>query len=200
MKRWQKYEKYLYSGLWHVHTSITDGNNTPEQLIEFAVEREYPLIGFIEHVRTELNYDYLTFYNTVHRIANEYGIKCVVGCEAKVLDVNGNLDVSESVLKTADVVYAAYHRGKFTNKTYVKSVCNMLKNPVVDVWAHPFRYAVDNNLDISESDLLNIHKKIFLSEVLFEINLSEINKYVARFDFSQIKRIIGYDLHNKDEF
>ena len=76
----------------------------------------------------------------------------------------------------------------------------MLNNPVVDVWAHPFRYAAKRQLEINEAEVKSILAMVNEKEVLFEINLSDINGYMSLKVDKGPKKIIGYDLHDTGVF
>ena len=61
-KNWIKYDEYLLTVDWHIHTNWTDGENTVFEYCERAVQEGIPLIAFIEHVRKKLNYDFRRFF------------------------------------------------------------------------------------------------------------------------------------------
>lgn len=199
-KNWKTYETYLMSGLWHVHTEITDGKNSVRELFEFATENEFPFIGFVEHIRKDPTYDFATFTERVHARAREYDIDCAVGCEAKVMSEDGELDVSEEDVRRADVVYAAYHGTPFGRSEYLESAYAMLENPIVDVWAHPFAYPHREGLGIPLDTVTDVLEYAEKKDVLVEYNL--------RYDLPPpvAKRcrahggIIGYDLHDVDRW
>ena len=199
-KRWPRYEPYLLSGLWHVHTDRTDGSNTVEELVRFAVDRGFPLIGFVEHVRRKLTYDFDALYEEARRVADEYDIRCVVGCEAKVLDVEGGLDVAAETLEGADVVYAGYHGGSFDRDEYVTSVEAMLERPEVDVWAHPFSYAEREGYSLTEEEHDSIARAMRRNDVLLERNLKRPTRMIRRKPYHPLRTVVGYDLHDVDRW
>ena len=199
MIRLHEYHAYRLSGLWHVHTNYTDGANTPEEIVDFAVENHFPLVGFVEHVREDLTYDFEEFRARAFAAAADRPIECVVGCEAKVLDVDGTLDVSADVLEHADVVYAAYHGTPFSQAEYVESVLATLENPAVDVWAHPFTYPTAAGFTIPESDVDRILETLVETNVHFERNLSRPPTALSRpLRSVSVPTIVGYDLHDLD--
>lgn len=197
MKRWRRYERYLPSGLWHVHTDRTDGEHGPARLADFAADRGFPLLGITEHVRRELTYDFDELYREAKRAAEAAGVRCAVGCEAKVLDADGTLDVADGTLERADVVYAAYHGVPFSRAGYLDSIRAMAANPAVDVWAHPFAYAAERGFEFDDDELADVAARLRDGEVLFELNLRRPAGAVAdRPEFRSLDSVVGYDLHD----
>lgn len=192
-----RYEPYLLSGLWHVHTARTDGEHTVEELVGFATAAEFPLLGIVEHVREELTYDFESLVSAATAAAAETDLTCVVGCEAKVLDTAGRLDASDETLAQSDVVYAAYHGTTFTRREYLESVHAMLSNPVVDVWAHPWAYARKRGFDIGAAERAAVYATLEDHGVRFEMNLRRPPTPTADpAELRDLPRIVGYDLHS----
>jgi histidinol phosphatase-like PHP family hydrolase len=199
MTGWQSYERYLTSGLWHVHTERTDGTDRVDSLVSFARSAGFPLLGIVEHVREELTYDFDALYEEAKRAAPA-DLQCVVGCEAKVLDVDGTLDCPPAVEDRADVVYAAYHGTPFSKEEYVESIRATLRNPTVDVWAHPFAYAARQGFTIDAETCSDLAEEAAANDVLIELNLSRPNALVDRLVTDETRRIVGYDLHDVDSW
>lgn len=195
---WREYEPYLLSGLWHVHTDVTDGANGVDELLSFAADRQFPLIGFAEHVRRSPTYDFMAFYESVNEQAEAYDLECVVGCEAKVLNAAGDLDVSSAVADRADLVYAAYHGTPFDEETYVESVRAMLANPIVDVWAHPFAYAVREGFSLSRGTVETLLERAATENVLVEYSLR--HETLPPADSVEYVDVVGYDLHDLERW
>ena len=171
MKRWKKYENYLHSGDWHVHTNYTDGKNTVFEYCEKAQENGLELIAFTEHVRRNLDYNFDDFISDVYSAKDHFDLNVLVGCEAKVLDLRGALDVSKSVLDECEVVLGAFHKFKINKKRYLTAIENMLKNLDVDIWAHPTLFAKNNGFELSQDDLLRIVNLCKEEGVLIERNI-----------------------------
>lgn len=196
MSRWTRYEPYLLTGLWHVHTDRTDGAHGIPELLAFADAHGFPLVAITEHVRRDLSYDFDALYADAKELADQLDLVCVVGCEATVLDERGTLDATPATLDHADIVYAAYHGTPFSNEAYLDSIPAMLANPAVDVWAHPFdyldrrRYAVGDRLD-------SILTTVQTNDVLFELNLRRPAPGVVKWrDLRPVRKVVGYDLHD----
>lgn len=171
MKRWKRYRAQLHTGDWHVHTSYTDGKNTVFEYCEKAQENGLELIAFTEHVRKDLDYIFDDFVSEVYSAKDQFDLNILVGCEAKVLDLNGSLDVSKSVLDVCEIVLASFHKFEKNKKNYFAAIENMLENPHVDIWAHPTLFAKNNGFELSQGNLLRVIKLCKENEVLIERNI-----------------------------
>ena len=172
MKKWQKYEQYLSRGDWHVHTNYTDGKSTIFEYCEQAEKNGLELIAFTEHVRRNLDYNFDDFVAEVYSAKDKFDLEILVGCEAKVLDIKGTLDVSEEVLKECEVVLGAFHRFEpIEKKAYLIALKNMLSNPDVDIWAHPTLFAKKNKFTLSTKDIRDISTLSLKYNVLIEKNM-----------------------------
>jgi len=150
-----KYKSYWQSGQWHVHTRYTDGQNSVDEIVNEAVKRNIPLIAFTEHVRAKLEYSFDELVCDVERARKKYSLPVLVGCESKVLP-DGSLDVSAEVLKKCQIVLIAFHSFPLELETYLFALEVSLKNPVVDVWAHPGLFLQKKNLSINQEQINNI--------------------------------------------
>lgn len=189
-------EKYLLSGLWHVHTEVTDGTNSPREILAFAERRGFPLVAFTEHVRADPTYDFDAFYNRIHELAEQFDVECLIGCEAKVLDEDGTLDASPAILEQSDVVLGAFHGGEFTESEYLAAASAMVTKETVDIWAHPLNYPVRKELQIPLEDAKGICSLMRTHDTLFEINISRPPSYHLVQEFGGGEKVIGYDLHD----
>lgn len=171
MKKWEKHSKYLETGDWHCHTRYTDGRNTVIEMCRQAQKNGLELIAFTEHVRKSLSYDFDMLVKDVESARKKYpNLKILVGCETKVLDAKGNLDVSPGTLKKCDVVLGTFHSFPSLNKRELESALrNMLKNPQVDIWAHPITFF--RKCPLCKKDVHEIIKLCIKNRVLIENNI-----------------------------
>ncbi|QUI21950.1 PHP domain-containing protein [Vallitalea pronyensis] len=137
---------------YHLHTDQTDGLDTIEEMIKKARAYHIAEIAFTEHVRKDTMW-FDAFADRVRESADRYSdIKIYVGCETKVLDRKGNLDVSDKVLYRSDIVLGSVHRipngkgGFFDFATLtpqalasieLELAIKMLEKSPIDVLAHP---------------------------------------------------------------
>jgi putative hydrolase len=171
MKRWERFSDFLENGDWHVHTDYTDGRNTVFEMCEQAGKNGLKLIGFAEHVRKKMNYDFSSLVNDVEKARGRFpGIRMFVGCEAKVLP-GGNIDVSEDVLKMCEMVVASFHGFPPVKEEQMNALRKMLINPEVDIWGHPATFL--RNCDLSRNEMKDIVGLCIRNKMLVEINTSE---------------------------
>ena len=156
---------------WHMHTVFTDGRSTVRECCEAAVAQGLQLIAITEHVRRELTYDFGEFAAEIDAARRDFPTLHILrGCEAKVLNEDGELDVSDDVLALCDVVLAAFHAFPFPSSQYVSTVLRMLGNPRVDIWAHPTLFCRKHRLELSASEVEGIIEQCLRYDVKLELN------------------------------
>jgi len=169
-KNWMKYEPYLLSGEWHVHTNYTDGNNSVAEYCEQAIKSRVPLVVFSEHVRRNLDYNFHSLLEEIEVTQKKYPELIILsGCEVKVLETGG-LDVSDEVLKQSEIVLMAFHSFPVDEQRYYSALKTALTNPNVDIWAHPGLFLARNGLRLNRSQIGEISSIAFQNNVLIELN------------------------------
>lgn len=201
-KNWMKYEPYLLSGEWHIHTNYTDGTNSVNEYCKEALKRGIPLLVFSEHVRRTLDYDFYALLEEVELARRKYPELIILsGCEAKVLET-GELDASDEILEQCEIVLMAFHSFSANMNRYYDAVRIALANPRVDIWAHPGLFLVESNLTLEGSQLEEMFSIASENNVLIELNAKynlppkewlDIMKYKAKF-------VRGNDIHNLRDF
>jgi DNA polymerase (family 10)/putative hydrolase len=207
MKRWMNYEEYLMSGEWHIHTNYTDGKNSVHQYCKKAAKLGLSLVAFTEHVRRDLTYNFDNFTKEVESARKEYNdLIILTGCEAKVLE-GGRLDVSQNVTKKCDIVLMSFHSFPNSKRKYITALNEALRNPRVDIWAHPSRSpnrtrTNQSNLTLSDEEFIIAMDLAKKNDVLIEIN----KKYkvppqplVKAAEKRGVKFVRGSDVHSLRE-
>lgn len=198
------YLPVLEYGDAHVHTGYTDGKNTVREYCQKALHNELWAITFAEHVRKDLDYNFDDFLLDIEEAGREFPQLMVFsGCEAKVLNTEGELDVSEDVLRRCEIVIGVFHSFDYEGKQgYIVALKAMLKNPAVDIWGHPGLFLRKHDITLEEGDLDEIIDICVENDVLIERNL----KYdVPDADFVRLAAgkgaqfVIGSDAHSVDE-
>jgi histidinol phosphatase-like PHP family hydrolase len=174
MKNWEKYRAFLKTGDFHVHTSYTDGDNSVLDLCKQAVSNSLSLICFAEHVRKKIHYDFNNLVIDIEEARSLFPkLKILVGCEAKVLDTEGNLDVSQEILNSAEILIASFHDFPYGAKEDFLSALNgALAHPRLDIWGHPMTFI--RNVVLNQSELATIIKTCKKNRVLIEDSLKDI--------------------------
>ncbi len=200
IKKWEKYKKFLKKGAWHIHTDYTDGRNSIFEYCRQAEKLNIPLIVFTEHVRRKMYYDFRDLKKEIEAAKKKFNLEIVLGCEAKVLDEKGSLDSSDDILKESEIVLGSFHSVIFKNKKdFLKALKNMIKNPYVDVWAHPGLFYLHRNFNLSKKELYEITRLCSKNKVLIEINLKynlPEKKLLFAAKKNKIKFIYGLDAHS----
>ena len=112
MKDVLEYKDYFQTGLWHVHTSYTDGDHTVKEICEHALENKYPLVCFSEHIRKEPSYNPREFLAEIEEARKAYPQLIILsGFEAKILP-DGEIDCPNSMQQEADIIFLAEHGWK----------------------------------------------------------------------------------------
>ena len=196
VKNWEKYRQYLESGDFHLHTNYTHGENTVKEMCEQAILNNLKLVAFTEHVRREISYDYNAFLSDIEEARRLYpAIKILSGCEAAVRDTEGRIDVSSEILDKAEIVVASFHNFPYGRKEdFLSAVHGLIKNPRVDIWAHPVTFL--RNVDLTQDELEDIVRACIKNSVLIEDSLSPI--YRAPEFISMAKRLGATIVRNSD--
>jgi putative hydrolase len=170
MKRWEAYRDDLLAGDWQVHTTWSDGKNSIVEYCQEARRKGLRLVAFTEHVRREIRYDFWAYAREVEEARKKFpDLILLAGCEAKVLNRQGDLDAPQDILEKADVVLGAFH--SFAEpEHYMEALEAMLRNPWVDSWAHPTLYAHKRGIVLTEDQEERLIRLCMEQHVLVEFN------------------------------
>jgi DNA polymerase (family 10) len=127
----------------HCHTTLSDGHNTLEEMVEAARERGYAYLAITDHSATH------GFGNDVSPKALEArieevraldkrtkGIKVLAGTEANILP-DGTLDYEDDLLAELDWVIASVHTSfRISAKKMTERVVAAIEHPLVDCIGH----------------------------------------------------------------
>jgi DNA polymerase (family X) len=129
----------------HMHTTASDGANSIEQMVASARSRGMQYIAITDHskrVTMARGLDgsrLLEQWESIDRLnaAIDDDFRVLKGVECDILE-SGPLDISDEVLAQADWVIASVHYGqKQSRQKITDRVLSALKNPHVDIIAHP---------------------------------------------------------------
>ncbi len=145
----------------HMHTNVTDGRASIEQMILACKELGYQYLAITDHskrvtVAGGLDADALrAHWRNIDRIASRIaGITVLKGVELDILE-DGSLDLPDDVLAEADWVVASIHYGQNQPRQQItRRILNAIENKYVHCIAHPTgrligkRKAYDVDLDL----------------------------------------------------
>lgn len=203
-RKWNKFSRYFENADCQLHTIYTDGLSTPEEYFRKAEENGLDFILFSEHVRRVTTYDYLKFKEHVYKAGAASRVKFAVGAEAKVLDVNGNIDISEEVAKEAEMILFSFHTPDFDSlEKYMAAIENAARNPLVDVFAHPTMYHNWMGISVDADSWIRLLTVLSDSHVCYEFNkkydLPGSEELLAlRSTLGKVQFVYGSDAHTAD--
>jgi DNA polymerase (family X) len=131
-------------GLIHCHSNWSDGNNTIEDMAKAAMVNGLEYMVMSDHSKTAFYAQGLKEDKIIeqHKLIDELNIKLAPfkiykSIESDILN-DGNLDYSNSVLATFDVVIASVHSNlKMTEEKAMSRLLTAIENPYTTILGHP---------------------------------------------------------------
>jgi len=214
-----KYKKYFLNGDWHTHSTFSDGKNTPEEMVKAAISMNLELIAITDHVNRKT--DWLDeFSEEINRLKNKYKNQILIlsGIEAKAIDLKGNIDARVEFFDKIDIALGAIHRipttEGFMPKEQIskrkdealthwnKTILTLLKNPNVDIIAHPTnllslcQITVPSTMKKEIAGLAKEKDKAFESNIKYQVPDKEFIELLKENNVSIVK---GSDAHDIEE-
>lgn len=187
-----------------MHTTMSDGTNTLEQMIEACLGRGYKFMAITEHsqsVRVANGLDddrLLRWIEEIRKTAGRYkNITVLTGIEVDILK-NAKLDLNDRTLEQCDVVVAAVHSNfKMPPADLTKRIIDGISHPAVNILAHP------TTRIINEREPLNYDIEQIMEVARKQQVAMEVNSHPRRLDLkdSQVRIVIergGYISINTD--
>jgi DNA polymerase (family X) len=131
-------------GVFHTHSTYSDGNASLEEMVKTARRLGYQYIGISDHSQSAyyahgLKEDDLKKQHAeIDELRQKYkDITIFKGTEADIL-ADGSVDYGEEVLANFDFVIASIHsRFKMTEEEMTKRIIKAMSNPYVTMLGHP---------------------------------------------------------------
>jgi DNA polymerase (family 10) len=161
----------------HIHTTFSDGVNTPEDMVEAARNLGYEYIGITDHSPSIQSRGLGTVLkiisDTRKRIdeinSSQKDVKVLYGYEVNIL-VDNTLALPEDILKNLDYVIAGIHTAlNQDRKTVTERLLSAIENPCVSIISHPSGRLL-NQRDPSDPDWDKIFNAARDMGVILEIN------------------------------
>lgn len=205
---------------FHIHSNITDGSSSLEEYVTKALELHLHEMAFTEHVRRSSSW-YPSFVEKVEQLRELYKNKIRIyhGIEAKILNLDGDLDATDEMLDTAELILGSVHtfpvscmhgtlkmnelpQSEFARTEFRLSQA-VVKESQADILAHPggmyirkFREPFpkeyrENLIELaSKYDTAIEINASYSRDVLFDVNMfSRLNPYIS----------LGSDAHAKED-
>lgn len=163
----------------HLH-SLASGHafNTVDEIINFASDNGYELIGISDHGSQMEGAPHDGYYEMLYRLPkNSRNMKIRYGCEANILDQSGRLDVSPTLAKKLDYVIAGLHRRTpYTGTTVAENTASIvaaMQSGLVDIVSHP----ISLNFMTDAKEIVEAARQY---EVILEVNKSVITEVIIQ--------------------
>jgi len=203
----------------HLHSNFSDGKNSIEEMTKMAIKLGLKQIAFPEHVRRDTKW-LDQYVAEIERIKKKYPqIKILSGIEAKVIDLEGNIDAKKEFFKKVDLVFGAFHRipkGKeeyltreeiFSNKKrafklWYQAMMKLLENKNVKIIAHPTAILKKYKIRVPTFAKEKIAQKAKQYRKIFEINKKykvPDKVFLKILKRNKIKFVYGSDSHSTKE-
>lgn len=191
----------------HVHTKITDGHNSLEEMVEAAQKLGYEYIANTEHskhVTVARGLDAEKLAEHIKKIdkLNE-SLKNFTILKSVELDIleDGSLDLPDEILKELDIVVCAIHyKFNLSKEKQTERILRAMDNPYFNIFAHPSGRLI-NEREPYDVDMERIMKKAKENNCILEINAQpsrlDLNDiYCKTAKYMGIKFAISTDSHN----
>ncbi len=126
----------------HMHTTLSDGRNTLEEMVLAAAERGYDYVAITDHSAThgfgdDVQPDALRRRIEEIRALDVPKIRVLAGTETNILP-DGSLDYEDAVLEELDWVVASVHTSfRLGEDKQTERMLRAMEHPLVDAIGHP---------------------------------------------------------------
>lgn len=196
----------------HVHTTLTDGKNSLEEMAQAAQKiMGYEYIANTDHSKRLAMVRGLDAQKVAENIKrtdklNEKlkNFTILKGIEVDILE-DGSLDLSDEILKELDIVVGAVHyKFNLTRKQQTERILRAMDNPYFNILAHPTGRLI-NERDPYDVDMERIMKHAKENNCFLEINSQpsrlDLNDYYIKMGKDiGIKFSISTDAHSIEDY
>jgi len=194
-------------GDFHVHSHMSDGSASIEEIAAESVRRGYEYVAITDHsqslgVAGGLSAEGILKMTDAARNLTDHmeGFRVLAGAEVEILG-DGKLDYPDAVLKDLDIVVGAVHSGfKMSEKEMTERVVAAMSNDHLTILAHPTGrvleqrdpYQVDLEKVIETAKEKGVHLE--LNALPERLDLNDVNCFRAR--ERGVMVAIGTDAHS----
>ncbi|HHU76532.1 MAG TPA: DNA polymerase/3'-5' exonuclease PolX [Firmicutes bacterium] len=131
-------------GIFHIHTTSSDGINTLEEIVYFCRETGYEYVGITDHSISAHYAGGLSVEELLGQVEEIEGLRgkfpelaIFSGVEVDIR-TDGSLDYADEVLQKLDFVIASIHSGfRMTREKMTERLVRALSHPQVTMLGHP---------------------------------------------------------------
>jgi putative hydrolase len=200
---------------FHAHTTYTDGRMSVAEAVRTAAEQQLRLFVLTDHVRRETDW-FPAFAAEILAQPYTAGLDVGIGCEAKILDRTGALDVTDAIRAACDLVLASVHgipvAGRFVKprdlppaeleKAERELALSVLSNGTADVLAHPMGMFQSTTRTFPHASMAALVEAAAASDVAIEISSSYLVDVPAFLELCERHNpvvSIGSDAHGVED-
>jgi DNA polymerase (family 10) len=172
----------------HMHTTLSDGHASVEEMASAARELGYEYVAITDHSAThgfgnDVQPDALLRRAAEIRALPDLGITVLAGTESNVLP-DGSLDYADDVLEQLDWVIASLHTSfRLSEKQQTERMLRAMEHPLVDAIGHPTGRLIERR-EAYSLDLDRVIAKAVETGTFLEINANpdrrDLNDVYAR--------------------
>jgi DNA polymerase (family 10) len=172
----------------HMHTTLSDGHATVEEMAEAARALGYEYVAMTDHSATHGFGNDVTPQALLGRVEEiralpDLGITVLAGTETNVLP-DGSVDYADEVLEQLDWVVASLHTSfRLSEKEQTERMLKAMEHPLVDVIGHPTGRLIERR-EAYALDLDAVIAKAVETGTFLEINANpdrrDLNDVYAR--------------------
>ena len=162
----------------HTHT-LASGHSysTIREMAHTASERGLKLLGITEHA-PKMPGSCHEFYFQNLKVVDRHmcGVELLLGAELNIMDMNGTVDLPDSILRKLDITIASLHvpcMSPGTELENTKAYVNAIKNPLINIIGHPD----DRRYPVTYKELVQAAKEY---HTLIELNNASLTEGGAR--------------------
>lgn len=187
----------------HTHTIFAGhAYSTWLENIEWASKNGIEVLGTTEHGPAMPGGPHIFYFENLKVLPREaFGVIHLRGCEANIIDFDGNIDIPESTQEKLDIIIASLHEPCISPGTIeenTNALLGVMDNPRVDILGHignP-RYLLDYEKIIQKAKgknkLIEINNGSFKSRPGCEENCSKVIELCIRY---RVPIVINSDAH-----
>lgn len=163
----------------HTHTiASTHAYSTVLEMAKYASEQGMEAIAITDHAPAIPDGAHPWHFLNLKALPREiYGVKILYGAEVNILDLEGNIDLDDELLKKLDVVNASIHAPCYKDgnaEDHTSAYLSIVNNPVIDIICHSgspaFAYDYERIIDIAKKN----HKLIEINNHSFYVRKPSI--------------------------
>ncbi len=204
----------------HLHSNFSDGENSPKEIIDYAIKKKIWRIAFTEHVWRSSDWydDYIVeMVDLQEKYKNK--ITILTGLEAKLINLKGEIDATPKQVSKAKIIIGSVHgyckkgdcqfyemgdlKAKEAVKMELACILKLIKNAKnsgINVIGHPFGAYLESFSDpIPVSLWERVIKEISAKQLAFDLNYryhqTSIGIILKLCEKYRTKINIGSDVH-----